>query len=105
MKDGLLPVGSCVTISNNSKEIMIAGFLPGVDEKFYDYIGIYTPVGIRKEREKLKIDKDYICFNKDEIEKVNFIGYSDIRLDAYLELLEITKDKFLKDKAKAKSEE
>ena len=50
-------------------------------------------------------NKDYICFNKDEIEKVNFIGYSDIRLDAYLELLEITKDKFLKDKAKAKSEE
>lgn len=87
--ESLLSVGSCVKLNNKSKLIMIAGYLPYDHENkiMYDYIGIYAPVGIREKREKLIINKDYICFKNSDIEKIVFIGYSDNKSEFYREYL------------------
>ena len=81
-----LPVGSCVKIANNIKTIMIAGycFYDNQNKKMYDYIGIYVPIGIRKSRQQLVMNKDYICFNSGDINKVTFMGFSDKMTDNYL---------------------
>ena len=82
-----LPVGSCVKIANNLKTIMIAGycFYDNQNKKMYDYIGIYVPIGIRKSRQQLVMNKDYICFNSGDINKVTFMGFSDKMTDNYLQ--------------------
>lgn len=81
-----LPVGSCVKIANNLKTIMIAGycFYDNQNKKMYDYIGIYVPIGIRKSRQQLVMNKDYICFNSGDINKVTFMGFSDKMTNNYL---------------------
>ena len=85
----LLPIGSCIKILNCSKMIMIAGYLPYDNEKkiMYDYIGIYTPVGIRKNKQNIKINKDYVCFNNSDIEKIVFIGFSNEKSEFYCKYL------------------
>ena len=93
--ESLLSVGSCVKIANNSKMIMIAGYLPYDNQKkiMYDYIGIYLPIGIRKPRQKIKVNKDYICFKNSDIKKIIFIGYSDKKSDFYCKYLLNIKNK------------
>lgn len=90
-----LPVGSCVKIANNSKMIMVAGFFPYDNQNkiMYDYIGIYTPIGIRNPRQEVILNKDVVCFNTSDIEKVIFIGYSDEKYDFYHKLITEMKDK------------
>ncbi|MBR1385452.1 MAG: DUF4176 domain-containing protein [Bacilli bacterium] len=93
--ESLLSVGSCVKIANNSKMIMIAGYLPYDNQKkiMYDYIGIYLPIGIRKPRQKIEVNKDYICFKNSDIKKIIFIGYSDKKSDFYCKYLLNIKNK------------
>lgn len=93
-----LPVGSCVRISNCPKMIMIAGHLPydDVKDKVYDYIGIYYPLGIRKSKKDIKLDKDYIFFNSNDVEKLVYIGFSEDKSDFYRNCLSDIKNK-LKD--------
>ena len=93
--ESLLPVGSCIKINNNSKMIMIAGYLPYDNDSkiLYDYIGIYTPIGIRKNKEKLILNKDYIFFKNNDIEKLYFIGYSNDKSEFYRKYLLDMKNK------------
>lgn len=92
----LLPVGSCVKLSNYSKNIMIAGYLPYDNQQklMYDYIGIYTPIGIRKFRQNMCLNKDYICFKNDDIEKIIFLGFSDNKSEFYRKYLLEMKNNF-----------
>lgn len=98
INDLLLPVGSCVRISNCPKMIMIAGHLPYDDVKdtVYDYIGIYYPIGIRKPKKDIELDKDYIYFNNSDIEKIVYLGFSEDKSDFYRKCLLDIKNK-LKD--------
>jgi len=93
--ESLLSVGSCVKVANNSKMIMIAGYLPYDNQKkmMYDYIGIYLPIGIRKSRQKLELGKDYICIKGSDIEKVVFMGFSDNKSEFYRKYLLNMKNK------------
>ena len=94
--ESLLSVGSCVKIANNPKMIMVAGYLPYDNQKkiMYDYIGIYLPIGIRKPRQNIEVNKDYICLKKSDIEKIVFVGFSDDKSDFYHKLLLNMKNKF-----------
>lgn len=90
-----LPVGSCVKVLNCSKMIMIAGYIPYDNQSkiMYDYIGIYVPIGIRKPRQGLELNKDYIFIKNSDIEKVVFVGFSDNKSEFYREYLLHLKDK------------
>ena len=94
--ESLLPICSCVKIKNNAKMIMIAGYLPFDDEQkiMYDYIGIYPPIGIKKSKRNITLNKDYIYFKDSDIEKVIYIGYSDDKSEFYRKYLLDMKNKF-----------
>ena len=96
INESLLPVGSCVKVLNNSKMIMVAGYLPYDNENkvMYDYIGIYTPVGIRKDKKNIKFNKDYIYFRNNDIEKIVFLGFSNDKSEFYREYLLNIKNNF-----------
>ncbi len=73
IKDRFLPVGSVVLLKGGTKRVMITGFC-SIDnnnkEVLYDYTGCLYPEGI--------INSNEIClFNNDQIERVDFRGYSD----------------------------
>lgn len=90
-----LPVGSCVRVLNQSKMVMIAGYLPYDNQTkvMYDYIGIYVPIGIRKPRQSIELNKDYIYLKNNDIEKIVFIGLSDNKSEFYRRyLLNIKKE-------------
>ena len=91
-----LPVGSCVKVANCSKLIMIAGYLPydNHEKIMYDYIGIYAPIGIRKIRQDIVLNKDYICFKNNDIEKIVFVGFSDNKSEFYRKYLLDMKNRF-----------
>ena len=70
--EGLLPVGSVVLIGDNTKRLMVIGFLQqeADTETVWDYVGIPYPEGyMGSERTFL--------FNHDQISRVFFIGYQD----------------------------
>ena len=89
INESLLPVGSCVKIANNSKSIMIAGYLfyDNQNKKMYDYIGVYTPIGVKKPKQNVELNKSCTYFNNRDIEKTLFLGYSDEESDFYCKYL------------------
>ena len=64
-----LPVGSVVEVKNS--RLVIFGYIAQneKDKKYYDYICGVFPFGV--------ISKEYIFINKEDIEKVIFIGFQD----------------------------
>ena len=60
----------------------------------YDYIGIYPPIGIKKSKQNITLNKDYIYFKDSDIEKVIYIGYSDDKSEFYRKYLLDMKNKF-----------
>ena len=74
----LLPIGSTVVI-NDEKELMIVGYLPdkiSKDQK-YDYVCCNPRRGIRTDRNKIELNKDYFYISKDDIDYVTYIGLQD----------------------------
>ncbi len=72
MYKDLLPVGSIVLLKGGDKRLMICGRVccPAGSEVIYDYSACFYPQGI--------IDSDHMYFfNKDDIERVFFIGFQD----------------------------
>ena len=68
----LLPVGSIVLLKEAKRKVVIIGFAVVEDgsKEIWDYLGAPYPIGV------LSNDKNLI-FNRNQIEKVVFIGYSD----------------------------
>lgn len=81
--DELLPIGSVVLLKEASKRIMITGYYTmSVDDKnkIYDYCGVLYPEGF--------ISSNQICvFNHEQINKVFFIGYTDVEREVFIETL------------------
>ena len=64
----LLPIGSVVKLSTETKKLMIIGiFQIGADGQQYDYSGVVYPEGI--------VDENQFLFNHDDIETVCFKGF------------------------------
>lgn len=68
--NNLLPIGSVIILRNVEGHIMIIGFNAQntINEKKYDYVGCPLPMGVEN-------NKSYICFDKEEIENILFVGY------------------------------
>lgn len=67
-----LPIGTVCTVKGNTKKVMITGFLKtsyNGNLKLYDYIGCVYPEG------NLISDKQ-LAFNHEDIENVDFMGYT-----------------------------
>lgn len=72
MYKNLLPIGSVVLLNGGEKRLMICGRIQAKagDTAIYDYSGCYFPEGI--------MDSDSMFFfNRDAIERVDFIGCQD----------------------------
>lgn len=72
MNDVILPIGTVCTLKNTNKKIMITAFLVSEESnpnEFYDYCGCLWPEGMVDS-------KNHFLFNKDKIDVVHHIGYS-----------------------------
>jgi hypothetical protein len=77
-KNMLLPYGSVVTIKGGTIKYEIIGLLVKNRKTRYDYCAIELPKGY--------LGKDtLIAFNHDNIDKVIFEGYSDDKIESYIE--------------------
>lgn len=85
-----LPMGTVVTLKNDTKGLMIIGYAPmnsEKQEKIYDYSACLYPEGL------LSTDQ-ILMFNHENIETVKFIGYEDEECTDFLEnLKELLKNK------------
>ncbi|MBQ4528362.1 MAG: DUF4176 domain-containing protein [Clostridia bacterium] len=72
MYKNMLPVGSVVLLKEGDKKVMICGRVQtrSGDEVIYDYSACYYPEGIMDPRKMT-------FFNRDDIERVYFIGFQD----------------------------
>jgi len=70
--EGMLPAGSVVLIGDNTKRLMIIGFLQqeAETENVWDYVGIPYPEGY------MGSERTYL-FNHSQITRVFSIGYQD----------------------------
>ncbi len=83
MKEKYLPIGSVVLLKNATKRVMIAGYLAVDNENtdiVYDYSGCMYPEGFLGSDQVL-------LFNHDQIEQIDFEGFSDTESEEFLEKL------------------
>jgi hypothetical protein len=80
----LLPIGSVVLLKGASKRIMVSGYYSIPDsekDKIYDYCGFLYPEGF--------LSSNQICvFNHEQIDKVFFLGYTDVEREKFMETLD-----------------
>lgn len=96
-KEEFLPIGSVVLLKGAPKKMMITGYLSIVPEtrEEFDYCGCLWPIGYLDS-------KTLTLFNKNAIEKVVHVGYSDDEQKNFNnELIELSK----KIEAKMKEEQ
>ena len=75
-------IGSVVKIKDTDSLVMIAGYLPNVENgKTYDYFTVPYPLGL------VSFD-EFVCINSDIIGEVVFEGYSDDKTVEFLNGLE-----------------
>ena len=72
---GMLPIGTVVLLKDSTKRVMITGIAQysirdDGSKKLYDYAGVVFPEGY------LSSDSNYL-FNRDQIDKLFFIGLQD----------------------------
>lgn len=85
MDKHFLPVGSVVMLKGGNKRVLITGRVvaPNTTNEIFDYSGCPFPEGVTS------IEQFY-CFNRDQIERIYFIGFQDpeeLRLQEYLSQL------------------
>jgi hypothetical protein len=69
----LLPVGTVVLLKNANTELMILGYKPKIETDQGDKNPDYVACQLRG----IKGLKSYRFFNKEDIDKVVFLGYAD----------------------------
>ena len=73
MLDKYLPVGSIVLLNGGTKRLMVTGYCMQTEERpgvIYDYSGCLYPEGV------IRSDVTSV-FNHDQIERVDFVGFTD----------------------------
>ncbi len=69
-----LPLGTVVLLKNGTKKIMITGYCcigQEYKDKVFDYSGCMYPEGVINSNQVL-------MFNHDQIDKVFYVGYTDV---------------------------
>ena len=85
MDKHFLPVGSVVLLKGGNKRLLITGRVvaPNTTNEIFDYSGCPFPEGVTS------IEQFY-CFNRDQIDRIYFIGFQDpeeLQLQEYLSQL------------------
>ena len=73
MKNRYLPLGTVCLLKGANKRLMIIGFCiieENKPDKTYDYMGCVYPEGVLSTSETL-------LFNHDQIERIDYLGFSD----------------------------
>ncbi|MBQ3298191.1 MAG: DUF4176 domain-containing protein [Bacilli bacterium] len=81
MQDKFLPIGSVVLLKGGTKKVMITGYCMKTAEnpdKIYDYNGCPFPEG------ELKSNITSV-FDHDQIDKVFFLGFSNVESHAFFD--------------------
>lgn len=84
-----LPVGSIVLLKDATKKVVIIGYAV-VEEsstEVWDYLGCVYPIGV------IGMNKN-LLFNKEQIDKVVFTGYSDEEGKNFISQLKISMESF-----------
>ena len=79
MENEYLPIGSVVLLKGGKKRLMVTGFYVRPDENsdtVYDYVGCLYPEGV------ISSDKNCV-FNHDQIEKIYFLGFTDVEEQSF----------------------
>lgn len=73
MYKNMLPLGSVVLLKGGKKRVMVCGrvLTRADDDKIYDYCACYFPEGVIGA-------KNMVFFDRDAIEQIFFLGYTDI---------------------------
>lgn len=83
MWNGILPVGSVVLLKESTRKLMIIGYCMQreSDKKLFDYSGVLYPDGFET------VQTMYL-FNRDQIERVYYVGYFDAKTEETLPSIE-----------------
>ena len=79
MKNDILPIGSIISVEG--KDLMICSYIKDdalIEGKHFDYLCCLYPVGLTK---------DSLLVNKQDIERVKFIGYQSPDFNKLKELI------------------
>lgn len=87
MEKEILPIGTVVLLKNAEKRIIITGYYPIEKDsgKTYDYCACLYPEGI------IDFEKS-LLFNKEDIQNIYFLGYSDIEGQDFISQLKEIKN-------------
>ena len=82
-KNSFLPLGSIVLLKDAKRYIVIIGYavIEEGSSKVWDYMGCAYPIGVVNSTNNL-------LFNKEQIDKVIFTGFSDEEGDKFISILE-----------------
>ena len=83
--NGFLPVGSVVLLKDATRPVVVIGYtvVEKGDNRVWDYLGCAYPIGV------IGTDKN-LLFQKSQISKVLFLGYSDSEGKEFLAKLDST---------------
>lgn len=56
----LYPIGSLVTVKNIPTPLMVIGYLPVINDRIYDYIGVPYPTGLVSMKSTMVFDHTLI---------------------------------------------
>ncbi len=91
--DQILSIGSVVLLKGGTKKVMVTGYLAVNNDnqnEMYDYSGCLYPEGFLDSEQVL-------LFNRDQIEKVFFEGYSDDEQKEFMKKLSDFNESMSKD--------
>lgn len=93
-----LPLGSVVHIDGYEGFFFIIGFMQMTENGVWDYAGRPYPMGFMGEEQD-------VCFNKDEIDGLYYVGYQDVNAAQYQNYLRAQEPLLNELKARAASGE
>lgn len=97
--DGWLPMGSVVHLAGRDGLYLIVGYMQrqSSNGRLWDYLGVPYPVGLANPN-------DMTLFDKDGIDRVQFIGLQNSDGEKFQEFLASKEDEYYAAKAKAAEE-
>lgn len=98
----LLPIGTVVKLKKEDKKIVVMGVMQnmrdGVKSKLYDYMGLPYPEGFINNESR-------VVFDQEDLDKIYFLGFSDIERQQFLTNISIMLEKLVQSHNKPKEEE
>ena len=87
MEKNYLPLGSAVLLKGATRPVIVIGYMVMEEgsKEVWDYLGCAHPIGVVGSNKQL-------LFNKEQVEKVLHVGYSDDEGNKFLKSIEESVD-------------